>query len=294
MSCPTCDHTLQRVNEGANPKCFYCPRCGTLKNEGRIPEFTEPSVLTRARVLCDMIDDDVFNLRQPADNVRECLEPPPREPGEKASMSTEPKCMEHAQGVIKSLGKGQFQIGELGRALKAIVQSMDAASEPPEPQATGRTRIAVESLDKCAYQVQQLGKALNDLRESLDSQTPEPELADPDADLPTLSSLKGILKGCLPPGMDSVEFIRCLRDHKDPYAKPTQGVITKLQEALPDPCKLRLLADWFDAEQAEDRWGGVDGLVEVQADLRRWADAAEAAKGAEPDAPLEAGRDAVE
>jgi hypothetical protein len=30
MSCPTCDHTMQRLNEHW-PAYYYCPRCGTLR-----------------------------------------------------------------------------------------------------------------------------------------------------------------------------------------------------------------------------------------------------------------------
>lgn len=45
--------------------------------------------------------------------------------------------------------------------------------------------------------------------------------------------------------------------------------LSEVKEALPDPEKLRLLADWFDKEQAEGRWGGGE---DVQGDLRRWAD----------------------
>lgn len=29
MSCPTCDHTMQSIV----PKVFWCPRCGTVKEE---------------------------------------------------------------------------------------------------------------------------------------------------------------------------------------------------------------------------------------------------------------------
>lgn len=49
----------------------------------------------------------------------------------------------------------------------------------------------------------------------------------------------------------------------------------RLADALPDPGKLELLADWFDVEQARqpERWSGDD----VQADLRRWASLARAA-----------------
>lgn len=40
------------------------------------------------------------------------------------------------------------------------------------------------------------------------------------------------------------------------------------RERLPDPEKLRLLADWFDAQQPSRGWNG----TEVQDDLRKWAD----------------------
>jgi len=35
MSCPTCDHTMEKVGDMATPydgvPLFWCPRCGTLK-----------------------------------------------------------------------------------------------------------------------------------------------------------------------------------------------------------------------------------------------------------------------
>lgn len=52
-------------------------------------------------------------------------------------------------------------------------------------------------------------------------------------------------------------------------------------KSLPDPIKLRALADWLDLEQDSGRWGGPEGAHEVQDDLRKWADTAEP-KG-EPD-----------
>jgi len=33
MSCPVCNHTMQAIG-GAN-KVFHCPRCGTLKDQGK-------------------------------------------------------------------------------------------------------------------------------------------------------------------------------------------------------------------------------------------------------------------
>ena len=43
----------------------------------------------------------------------------------------------------------------------------------------------------------------------------------------------------------------------------------KVRGALPDAEKLRLLAEWFDAQEANGRWGSGR---EVQDDLRGWAD----------------------
>ena len=45
MAC-LCDHTMQKVNDG-NPKVFWCPRCGTLKTEGCVPEFEAPAIVKR-------------------------------------------------------------------------------------------------------------------------------------------------------------------------------------------------------------------------------------------------------
>ena len=52
-------------------------------------------------------------------------------------------------------------------------------------------------------------------------------------------------------------------------------------DLVPNRKKLLLLADWLDAEQAKGRWGGVDGLRDVQKDLRRWA----GGRGLEADDP---------
>ena len=48
--CPTCGHTVQRVNEGVSPKTWWCPRCGTLKTDG-VPEH-EPTQLTKRLIAC--------------------------------------------------------------------------------------------------------------------------------------------------------------------------------------------------------------------------------------------------
>jgi hypothetical protein len=51
----------------------------------------------------------------------------------------------------------------------------------------------------------------------------------------------------------------------------------QLREALPDPDKLLLLADWFDRDDANKERVGLN--AEVQADLRRWARNARIALG---------------
>jgi hypothetical protein len=45
MAC-LCDHTMQKVNNG-NPSVFWCPRCGTIKTEGCVPEFEAPTIVKR-------------------------------------------------------------------------------------------------------------------------------------------------------------------------------------------------------------------------------------------------------
>lgn len=45
MSCPTCDHTMQKVVYGI----FWCPRCGTLMQEGGTAEM--PGLVERCREL---------------------------------------------------------------------------------------------------------------------------------------------------------------------------------------------------------------------------------------------------
>ena len=47
MPCKTCDHTMQRVNNG-EPRVFWCPRCGTLKTDGAVPVFEAPRLAAGA------------------------------------------------------------------------------------------------------------------------------------------------------------------------------------------------------------------------------------------------------
>ncbi len=77
MACETCDHTMQRVN-GGEPPVFWCPRCGTLKTKGGVPEFEVPKVIGRAHSLCasvtepdEYLDVDALAMRVRA--VRECF-----------------------------------------------------------------------------------------------------------------------------------------------------------------------------------------------------------------------------
>ena len=53
MSCPTCDHTMQRIGKdeiGDNAGVFWCPRCGTLKADGWY-ESPVPKLVERAASL---------------------------------------------------------------------------------------------------------------------------------------------------------------------------------------------------------------------------------------------------
>jgi len=56
MACQTCDHTMQKVNDG-KPPTFWCPRCGTIKSEGSVPEFEEPKLVERAKKLAQADED---------------------------------------------------------------------------------------------------------------------------------------------------------------------------------------------------------------------------------------------
>lgn len=59
MSCPTCDHTMQRVVEGV----FWCPRCGTLKQPvtsnvlgiHAYDSFVQPLLIERCRTFGDSL-----------------------------------------------------------------------------------------------------------------------------------------------------------------------------------------------------------------------------------------------
>ncbi len=54
MACPTCSHTVQRVNEGVSSKVWWCPRCGTIKMDA-VPESEEPKLVQYATSLCDEV-----------------------------------------------------------------------------------------------------------------------------------------------------------------------------------------------------------------------------------------------
>ncbi len=60
MSCQTCDHTMQKVNDGA-PRVFWCPRCGTIKTEFcdnvGDAQFNEPRIVQRTATLTEAIRD---------------------------------------------------------------------------------------------------------------------------------------------------------------------------------------------------------------------------------------------
>ena len=48
MACPTCDHTMQKIND--SPYLFWCPRCGTIRfgeNSHGVHETIEAPMLIR-------------------------------------------------------------------------------------------------------------------------------------------------------------------------------------------------------------------------------------------------------
>lgn len=49
MSCPTCDHTMQRLNCGCETsrRWFWCPRCGTVKQDES--DADAPALVDRCR-----------------------------------------------------------------------------------------------------------------------------------------------------------------------------------------------------------------------------------------------------
>lgn len=80
MACFACDHTMQRVNAG-QPRVFWCPRCGTLKTEGMVPEFQPPKLVGRAHALCCAVErveeneyPNIDSLTPRVVAVRECCE----------------------------------------------------------------------------------------------------------------------------------------------------------------------------------------------------------------------------
>lgn len=67
MACDTCDHTMQKLNHG-KAAVHWCPRCGTIKSGGMIPEFATPELVGRARALCVEVaailgNSEVWGLR---------------------------------------------------------------------------------------------------------------------------------------------------------------------------------------------------------------------------------------
>lgn len=65
MPCATCQHTIQRVNDGDNPRVFWCPRCGTIKLEGGVPESEEPMLVARCRAVDASLTPNRTNTASP-------------------------------------------------------------------------------------------------------------------------------------------------------------------------------------------------------------------------------------
>lgn len=49
MACSNCDHTMQKLDV-PDRRLFWCPRCGTVKNEGTLgDDFWTPALVVRCR-----------------------------------------------------------------------------------------------------------------------------------------------------------------------------------------------------------------------------------------------------
>ena len=72
MACETCDHTMQKVNDGM-PKVFWCPRCGTIKSEGSVPEFEKPIIVERANKLCQQLNIGCLPSQVNVVALKECF-----------------------------------------------------------------------------------------------------------------------------------------------------------------------------------------------------------------------------
>ena len=48
MACPTCDHTMQCVNDNV----FWCSRCGTLRD---VMEVSPPKLVSRVNELINLL-----------------------------------------------------------------------------------------------------------------------------------------------------------------------------------------------------------------------------------------------
>lgn len=54
MACLNCEHTMQAVHLAEERRVYWCPRCGTLKNEDSSatgPESAVPMLVERSRAL---------------------------------------------------------------------------------------------------------------------------------------------------------------------------------------------------------------------------------------------------
>lgn len=87
MACPTCGHTMSKLNTDPNPVgasgVFWCPRCGTL-SEVTVTGFRRdesPKLVERCRILKGLIDKkgaDIFQARERMEHVgvNEAINPP--------------------------------------------------------------------------------------------------------------------------------------------------------------------------------------------------------------------------
>ena len=67
MACPTCDHTMHCINSVNEFPQFWCPRCGTLKENERV---TVPTLVPRVRSL---IEQTYLSTKTVELGVTECI-----------------------------------------------------------------------------------------------------------------------------------------------------------------------------------------------------------------------------
>ena len=114
MPCPTCNCTVQKVNDGV-PRVFWCPTCGTLVMEGGVPDHEVPSFYKRTKAQAVHVRDG----HEWGTFFYEASEPKPRKDGHGVDASANWTCN-------SSFGVFGNYWGSMGEPFAEFIRGVDA------------------------------------------------------------------------------------------------------------------------------------------------------------------------